>query len=104
MSTPYEIPLSAEAQTFAISLAGTVYQLTFKWCAPSLTWVLDIADNLGNPIVSGIPLVVGVDLLYQYKYLGIQGALVVQSFGDMYATPGYADLGVNSFLFFVTTP
>ncbi len=40
-------------------------------------WGLDIGDASNNPIVCGIPLIPGVNLLAQYAYLGISGELIV---------------------------
>jgi hypothetical protein len=77
----YEIPLSSEPQTFAIELAGVSYQLTFTWNETLLCWLLDVATATRVPIISGIPVVTGLDLLAQYTYLGFGGALVVQTDG-----------------------
>ncbi|KKL38621.1 bacteriophage protein [Burkholderia contaminans FFH2055] len=97
----YEIPLSADVQTFKISFSGTIYQLTLIYRGPA-GWVLDIADDSENPIVTGIPLVTGVDLLGQYKHLGFEGRMWVQGAEDPDDTPTYADLGTGSRLFWVT--
>ena len=105
MTTAYEIPLIAGPQQLVISLAGTSYQLTLHWCVPAAAWVLDIASSDGStPIVSGIPLVTGADLLEQYAYLGIGGKLVAQTDGDVYAVPTFNNLGNGGRLYFVTTP
>jgi len=64
-------------------------------------WVLDIADVSSDPIVQGIPLVTGCDLLAQYAYLGIPGQLVVQTDGSPDTMPTYANLGTNSHLYYV---
>lgn len=104
MSTALEIPLSGQAQTFSITLAGTEYQLTFLWRdAAGGGWVLDLADAAGNQLLSGIPLITGVDLLAQYSYLNIPGQLWVMSDGDPAAVPTYSNLGSTSHLYFVTT-
>ena len=104
MSTFYEIPLKPEAQEFDISLGGVTYHLTLNWNAPNNAWGLDIADSLQNPIVGGIPLITGANLLEQYAYLGIGGSLIVQSDFDPNEVPDYAALGSTGHLFFVTTP
>ncbi|MDR3488822.1 MAG: hypothetical protein P4M05_28455 [Bradyrhizobium sp.] len=99
--TIYEIPLSPNPQTMSITLAGVVYQLRFHYAnVREGGWLLDISDNLGNPLVCGIPLVTGVDLLAQYAYLGIGGVLFVKSDGDPDAVPTFDDLGVTSHLYF----
>lgn len=104
MSSTYEIPLSPEPQTFAIDLAGTTYRLRLVYAdVDQGGWVLDISDVSGNSIVAGIPLVTGHDLLEQYAYLGFGGQLFVATDGDPDLVPTFANLGVTSHLYFVTT-
>lgn len=99
----YEIPLSPAPQTFSILLAGVSYQLTVRYVdAPEGGWLLDIADQAGNVILCGAPLVTGHDLLHQYAYLGIGGQLIVQTDADHDAVPTFGNLGVESHLYFVT--
>jgi len=105
MSTPYKVPLTpGKPQRITVSLAGTLYELTVKWCAPASCWILDIATSTGEPVVSGIPLITGVNLLAQYAYLGIGGALVAQTDSDAGAVPTFDNLGDTGNLYFVTTP
>jgi hypothetical protein len=101
MSTVYEIPLSAKAQVMAIELGGVTYKLNFYWNDQSLNWGLDVADSNGGPLVQGIPIVTGVDLLAPYAYLGFTGALVAQTDTDPDAVPTYASLGTTGHVFFV---
>ena len=101
--TAYEVPTSALDQTFSVALGGITYQLTTRWCAPASAWVLDIADVNGVALVSGIPVVTGVDLLEQYRHLGIAGQLVAQTDGDTFAVPTQSNLGTAGRLYFVTT-
>jgi hypothetical protein len=102
MASTYEIPLSPNAQTLAVKLAGTTYQLTVLWRDdPSGGWILDLADNAGNPVISGMALVTGADLLAQYAHLELGFALYVQSDNDPTAPPTYADLGVSAHLYAV---
>ena len=67
-------------------------------------WMLDISDAANAPLIQGIPLVTGVDLLQQYPYVGIAGQLVCQTTGDPYAVPTYDNLGIDSKLYFIATP
>ena len=104
MTTPFRVPLvPAQPQRLSLSMAGTIYQLTLKWCAPARCWVLDIADSASEPIVTGIPLVTGASLLEQYGYLGIGGALVPQTDHDANAVPTFDNLGDTGNLYFVTS-
>lgn len=99
----YEIPLSPQPQKFAVALGGVNYRLTVKWSASAMGgWFLDIATPEDVPVISGIPLVTGANLLAQYDYLGFTGGLAVQTDFDVYATPTFDNLGQRSHLFFVT--
>ncbi|KAA6459622.1 hypothetical protein DYQ86_16010 [Acidobacteria bacterium AB60] len=101
--TAYKIPLQATNQRFQISLAGVQYQMTVRWNAMNETWVLDLADQSGNPILSGIPLVTGEDLLAPFGYLDLGGQLIVQTSNNTDAVPTFTNLGTLSNLFFVVT-
>jgi hypothetical protein len=99
----FEIPLSGMPQRFRIALLGVTYQLNFQYrAAPMGGWVLDIADAAGVPLVCGIPLVTGHDLLEQYHYLNFGGALMVFSDGDPDAVPSFENLGSSSHLVWIT--
>ncbi len=104
MTTPYEIPLSPMPQQLSIALAGVTYNLNVYWCDPAQCWMLDIADSTETPILTGIPIVTGADLLEPYAYLNFGGQLQVQTDQDTFAVPTYDNLGVNGHLYFVTTP
>jgi hypothetical protein len=104
MSQTYEIPLTPQAQTFSVTLAGATYDMTLTWRdAPALGggWMLDLADASGNPLIQGIPLVTGADLLAQHAHLGLGFQLYIQSDGDPAAAPTYTSLGVTSHLYAV---
>ncbi|NML34953.1 phage baseplate plug family protein [Paraburkholderia antibiotica] len=100
MSSTFEIPLTPVPRTFLVSLVGAQYQFTLQWRDPT-GWFLDIADSTGNPMVSGIPLVTGVDLLAQYKYMSFGFELWVQT-DAADAPPTYTNLGSTSHLYAVT--
>lgn len=95
--------MAAFSQKVRVSLAGRPYQLTYRWCEPNSSWVLDVADGQGNTLVAGIAVVPGVDLLQQYAYLGIQGQLVAQCDSDLNAVPNYDNLGTTGHIYFITT-
>jgi hypothetical protein len=101
MTTPYEIPLIAANQRFRVTLVGVTYSMLVRWCAPAACWILDISDTSDVPIVSGIPLVTGADLLESYKTLGIGGQLVVQTDFNTDAVPTYKNLGEQGRLYFL---
>lgn len=101
-TTAYEIPLQATPQTLTISLAGVTYQLRVLWNFIAAAWVVDLMDDLGNPILSGLlPLITGADLLEQFGYLNLGGQLIVQTDNDTDAVPTFDNLGANGHLYFV---
>lgn len=100
--TRYIVPLTAEPQTFAITLAGHQYTLTLRWCtAVEGGWMLDIADTeTSASLAAGIMLVTGADLLAPYPDLGLGGMLWLYSVDEL--PPGYDDLGTAVDLIFET--
>jgi hypothetical protein len=105
MSTISVIPLINMAQLFSITLASVVYNCRCYWNNdPAGGWCLDISDANSIPIVMGIPLVTGADLLAQYGYLNFGGQLRVATKGSPLAVPTYSNLGDASNLYFITTP
>ncbi|AHG21256.1 bacteriophage protein [Chania multitudinisentens RB-25] len=97
-----EIALTADNQRFRITLRGVEYQMTLLW-RDNAGWILDIANSSGADIVNGIPLVTGVNLLQPYRHLGFNGALVVASDVDIYATPTKDNLGSAGHLYFIAS-
>jgi predicted Zn-dependent protease with MMP-like domain len=104
MSTPYVIPLMSAQQKIQIALGGVVYTLVVQWNTHAQCWVVDIEDQNGNPIVTGLALVTGCDLLGQYAYLNLGGSLICQTDYQTDVVPTYENLGTNSQLYFVTSP
>ena len=102
MSQAFEIPLSPVGRSFTIDLANTTYNLTVRWNGVAEIWTLDIADQAGNAVLFGIPLVTGCDLLEQFGYLDIGGQLYAQTDHDPNTPPGMTNLGITGRLFFVT--
>lgn len=99
MSTPYEIPLSPTPQTFGIAIGGTTYTLTVTWSVVNASWMIEIADASGDPILTGIPMVTGANLLEQFAYLGLGFALVAQTDNAPDVVPTFADLGSTGHLY-----
>lgn len=122
MSAYYTIPLTPLPQSFGITLAGKEYRLTVRWfSAPEQadaggarsgasgdslparqdilgTWTLDIEEpECAAPILMGVPLVTGCDLLEQYAYLEFGGELWVE--GEL--PPTLENLGTGVELVFI---
>jgi hypothetical protein len=101
MSTPYTIPLIAAPQTLAVTLGGNQYNLRVLWNSAASCWVLDIYDASNNPVLLGVAIVTGVDLLRQFGYLNFGGKLIAQTDFNTLAPPTAENLGTNSNLYFV---
>jgi hypothetical protein len=91
----YTIPLSPEPQSFGITLAGREYRLTVRWfAAPEAGWTLDIEEpDKAAPIIMGLPLVTGCDLLEPFAYMEFGGELWIDS--EMPATFDNLGAGVD---------
>ena len=98
---PYEIPLSPRPQTFSVSLARVSYKMTVQWCTAARCWILDILTLDEIPLLLGLPMVTGVDLLGQHRHIGIGGGLAVQSDVDLNEVPTFESLGVHGHLYFL---
>lgn len=103
MSTVYEIPLIAKAQTFKISLAGVYYWLTVKFNSYSSNWNISIADVNKVVLLDNIPLLSGVNLLEQFKHFNIGGTLICKTDNAVDANPTYNNLGGLSHVYFITS-
>lgn len=62
----------------------------------------DISDSGGNPVLSGISVVTGADLLEQYAYLRFGGQLLAQTAHDPDAVPTFDNLGGDGKVFFLS--
>ena len=101
----YEIPLSPVAQRFPILLNGMRLHITMAWRnVGGAGWVIDLHDMADAPIVQGIPLVTGADLLAQFKHLGIPGGIFASTDGDMDAVPTFTNIGIDSHVWFMAVP
>lgn len=91
--TVYEIPLTATPQRFTVILGERELAITLRWKdVHEGGWSLDIRDKVKDePLIGGVPLVAGVDLLGQYKYLGIPAKMFID--GDGMRDPTKDNLG-----------
>jgi len=103
MPTIYPIPLQAQPQELTIQLGGVTYTLTLNYRNTDMGgWVLDIGDSNNSPILQGVPLVTGANLLAQYEYLDFGGALYCQTTSDPDAVPTFENLGTDGMLYWVS--
>lgn len=95
-----EIPIGPIPLRFNIVLNGREYVMRTQYRdAEEAGWLLDI-DNAatGEPLVHGIPLVVGEDLLEQYAYLDFGFGLYVATDKPLDEPPAFDDLGIKTHL------
>jgi hypothetical protein len=85
----------------AVPSAGQNNQMSVLWNQSSQAWLANIADESGKPIVSGIPLVTGANLVEQFGHLGFAGKFIAQTDHATTAVPTYQNLGSAGHLFFV---
>lgn len=95
-----EIPLSADNQTFTVSIAGVTYNMRILW--RGTFWGLDLQDSSGTPLIAGIPLVAGTNLLEQFQHMQLDFALVVECDNPQQEYPTQYDLGATSHLYLIT--
>lgn len=97
-----EITLDHLPKAFTVALSGRAYRMRVYYADVNLGgWFLDIADEQGNAMTNGIPLVAGTNLLEQYAYLDMRGKLFVVNDlapGDM---PGWESFPTNAHLVWI---
>lgn len=97
------IPLEPVGQRFEINLAGRELILECVWNGQGGSWYMSLYDGLTKaPLLVSQPLVTGINLLAQHKYLGIEGELFIYTDGDAFAPPTADNLGTESNLYLVT--
>jgi hypothetical protein len=99
----YKIPVTPGiAQTFTCTLTqGLTLWFRLYWVeAPEAGWAMDIGRSSTEPIVCGIPLLPGQDLLAQYPELEIPVVLYINTPGFPERVPAFDELGVSTFLLY----
>lgn len=103
MATTYEFPLRPEAQQMTIQLGEVEYVVRFGWCdAPDGGWFIDMTALDGAPLIRGLPLTAGENVLQQFDHFGIPGEIRVQTDNDELVEPTYGNLGSNGKVLFIT--
>ena len=102
MSTTILIPFAGVPETFLTQLGTVTYKFAASWRddpGGMGGWFIDILDSGSNPILQGVPLVTGADLLAQYAYLGLGFRLFVQTAQNPDAVPTFDNLGGDANVF-----
>jgi hypothetical protein len=100
MTTAYKIPLSNTPQKLSVELGGNTYKITTSYNTYDRIWYLYLYDSLGALLVT-IPLVAGLNLLYQHQYLDIRGALAAVCDAHPLDSPSLDDLGSDGNIYFI---
>ena len=96
------IPLTNTPQQFDITLSNIQLTFVLQWNPFLQSWMMTLIDAKSQmPLLLALPLVTGVDLLVQFRYLGIPGSLVVYTDGDETAVPTFDNLGEESNLYYI---
>lgn len=96
-----EIPLTPDNQQFTTAINGVNYSILTLW-RDDAGWIIDLQDSNGADIVTGIPLMTGVNLLAQFSYLNLGFGLAVVCDDPAQDYPTKTDLGINSHLLAIT--
>lgn len=98
----FDIPLKiGTPQTFLVTFGGVDYRFTLQWRDAGDGWILDIGDSGNAPLICGIPLVTGANLLEQFSDIDLGGELWVVTDATPSAVPTFASIGDTSHLRFV---
>lgn len=95
-----EIPLTPDNQQFNIVIKNNTWQMKIIW--RETCWVMDLMDSRNQPLICGIPLVTGANLLAQYAALKFGFALIVLCDDPAQSLPTKTDLGLASHLYIVS--
>lgn len=90
------IPVKSEvpAHEFPIELERVVYTLRFRFNYRMERWILDVLTRDSVAIVTGVPLLTGVDLLGRYNSTELPpGNFMVYDTTKNMNSPGFSDLG-----------
>lgn len=98
----YRIPLVAEPQSFDMSIGELSLTISVVWNEELPAWEMTALNTLTSEFLfNALPLVTGVDLMEQFKHLGIEGKVFVYTNGDADAVPTLTNLGVESHMYYL---
>lgn len=98
-----ELPITNEKYNykFDIVLEGKKYFFSFNYNNRIDAWFMDIADEVESPIVEGLMLFLGLDLLEQYADERLpQGNLFIVNNKEEFIEPTEENFGVDVKLYY----
>ncbi|MTC35812.1 hypothetical protein GKR67_14465 [Providencia alcalifaciens] len=96
-----EIPVTSKNQEMDVTLGDKAYHLKLthnEFCG----WMLDVYTISRELMVGGIPLLSGINVLEQYRYLGFNGSLSLICENDEMET-SFHELGKGNKLYYLET-
>lgn len=89
------------AYEYLIQLQGTTYTLSFTFNDRMNKWIFQIADILGNAIISGVPVVANWPLLNRFRLSALPpGTFIAFDTSNQFKDPDRFDLGDRVRLFY----
>lgn len=76
------------------------YTIRLWWLVPAQYWVFDIMDQAGEPLLCGLPLVTGTDLLAQFQYVLAGNMFVLTDHAIPDEIPDFTHLGLTGHVYF----
>lgn len=87
--------------SFRASLDGTTFVLSFRYNERAGLWIVDIADDQENIIVSGLPILLGTLLTERFSYKNIPiGDLFVLNLEKENEEASRDNLGTNALVLY----
>lgn len=89
---------------FRISLDGVFFTLAFRFNFRMNRWFMDVKDGENVPLINGVPLLQGTDLIERFKAVTLPaGHFLMLNLEDETIEAGADDLGANSLLLYADT-
>lgn len=104
MATLTALPLRNDTAwySFTFTLSSTVYLFTIRYDQRMDRWIMDLADANSNPLVSGVPLLVGRNLIGRFVTEGLPvGYFFVTDDTNTGIEPTRFSFGTTHTLYFV---
>jgi hypothetical protein len=96
MATIYELPVKSDLPSyqFQVDLDGATYGFGFTWNESAEAWFMSLSDVDGNPLVTGVRVVVEFPLAARSTMDSLPpGVLLAVDTSGQHLDPGLGDLG-----------
>lgn len=97
-----ELPIDNTAdQSFTTTLDGAVYRIHLRYNTRGGFWAIDILDASDTPLILGLAIRLGIDLLAQYTEDIPPGQLFAINYADQYTEPNRDNFGTDVMLVYM---